>query len=89
MSPNTPMDDEQSGVGDPAEVLEEAFEEEIEHAAELQEAETAGAKRPNVFLRLYRGETSFDFIGNRKWWFGISAIVIVIGIVIVIYWDAH
>ena len=35
MSPNTPMDDEQSGVGDPAEVLEEAFEEEIEHAAEL------------------------------------------------------
>jgi len=81
MSPNKPMDDEQPGVGDPAEVLEEAFEEEIEHAAELQEAETAGAKRPNVFLRLYRGETSFDFIGNRKWWFGISAIVIVIGIV--------
>lgn len=63
------------------EELEEEFEEELEFAAELEQAEETGAKRPNVFLRLYRGETSFDFIGNRKWWFGISALVIVIGIV--------
>ena len=81
MSPDKPMDDEQPGVEDPVEELEGAFEEEIEHAAELQEAEQAGTKRPNVFLRLYRGETSFDFIGNRKWWFGISALIIVLGIV--------
>ncbi|HVC68236.1 MAG TPA: protein translocase subunit SecF [Acidimicrobiales bacterium] len=63
------------------EELEEEFEEELEFAAELDQAEETGAKRPNVFLRLYRGETSFDFIGNRKWWIGISALVIVIGIV--------
>jgi len=63
------------------EELEEEFEEELEFAAELEEAEETGAKRPNAFLRLYRGETSFDFIGNRRWWFGISALVIVIGIV--------
>ncbi len=84
MSPDRPedaMDDETVDDQDPAEELEEAFEEELEHAAELEEAEAAGAKRPNVFLRLYRGQTSFDFIGNRRWWFGISAVIIVIGIV--------
>ncbi len=74
------MDDDNVDELDPADELEEAFEEELEHAAELEEAESAGTKRPNVFLRLYRGQTSFDFIGNRKWWFGISALVIVIGV---------
>jgi preprotein translocase subunit SecF len=64
-----------------AEELEEAFDEELEFAAEEQEAEAAGEKRPNVFLRLYRGETSFDFIGNRKWWFGISSVIILIGVI--------
>jgi preprotein translocase subunit SecF len=87
MSPDRPedgmdgTDDEMVDDADPGVELEEAFDEEIEHAAELQEAEATGAKRPNVFLRLYRGETSFDFIGNRKWWFGISAVIIIIGIV--------
>jgi len=85
MSPDTPVDDEsgQDDVDelDPAEELEEEFEEELEHAEELLEAEETGAKRPNVFIRLYRGETSFDFIGNRKWWFTISAIVILVGII--------
>ena len=32
-------------------------------------------------MRLYRGETSFDFIGNRRWWFGISALIILLGII--------
>jgi preprotein translocase subunit SecF len=84
MSPERPedgMDDETTDDGDPGAELEEAFEEELEHAAELEEAEATGAKRPNVFLRLYRGETSFDFIGNRKWWFGISAVIILVGII--------
>ena len=31
-------------------------------------------------LRLYRGQTSFDFIGRRKWWFAISAIIILAGV---------
>jgi len=91
MSPDTPeggMDDEAAEHMDPAELdaargeeLDEEFDEELEHAAALQEAEAKGAKRPNVLLRLYRGETSFDFIGNRKWWFGISAVIIIIGII--------
>ncbi len=61
--------------------LDEAFDEEIEFAAEEQDREARGEKRHNVFIRLYRGETSFDFIGNRKWWFGISAFIILLGIV--------
>ncbi len=66
---------------DPVEDLEEAFDEELEFAAEAAEQEAAGEKRPNVFLRLYRGQTSFDFIGNRRWWFGISAIIILLGVI--------
>jgi preprotein translocase subunit SecF len=58
------------------EVLEEEFEEELEHAEE--KSEHTG---PNAWQRLYRGETSFDFIGRRRWWFAISAIVILAGII--------
>jgi len=89
MSPDRPEDgmdgmDDMDDMDDDAHQgveLEEAFDEELDHAAELQEAEDTGAKHPNIFLRLYRGETSFDFIGNRRWWFGISAVIIIIGIV--------
>jgi preprotein translocase subunit SecF len=38
-------------------------------------------KRPNAFIRLYRGETSFDFVGRRKVWYVLSALVIVAGLV--------
>jgi preprotein translocase subunit SecF len=61
--------------------LEEAFDEELEHAAELAEDEAAGIKPHNVLVRLYRGETSFDFIGRRRVWFAVSAIIIVLGII--------
>jgi preprotein translocase subunit SecF len=61
--------------------LEEEFDEELEFAAEDLEAEEHGEKRHNVFIRLYRGETSFDFIGRRRWWFLASAIVILLGVI--------
>jgi len=80
MSPDDTVDD-QDPAEDAADELEEAFEEELEFAAEEADAVSAGAKRPNAFLRLYRGQTSFDFIGNRRWWFGVSAVIILIGIV--------
>ena len=67
--------------GDAGAELEEAFEEELENASELEDADATGAKRPNIFLRLFRGQTSFDFIGNRRWWFGVSAIIIVVGVI--------
>lgn len=37
--------------------------------------------RPNVYTRLFRGETSFDFAGRWRRWFAISGLVIVIGFV--------
>ena len=66
---------------DAAAILEEDFEEELELAEEEYELEEAGEKRPNVLVRLYRGETSFDFIGRRKVWFAASAIVILLGVI--------
>jgi preprotein translocase subunit SecF len=41
----------------------------------------ATAKRPNAFVRLYRGETSFDFVGRRRLWYAISGIIILAGVV--------
>jgi preprotein translocase subunit SecF len=31
--------------------------------------------------RLYRGETRFDFVGRRKYWFAISSLIIILGII--------
>ncbi len=61
--------------------LEEEFEEELAFAAEEQDEKERGEKPHNVLIRLYRGETSFDFIGRRKIWFAASAFVIVLGII--------
>jgi preprotein translocase subunit SecF len=41
----------------------------------------AQPKRANALVRLYRGETHFDFVGRRRWWFLISGIVIVAGLI--------
>ena len=41
---------------------------------------TRPSRSSNPFLRLYRGETSFDFVNRRRWWYALSAIVIVAGI---------
>ncbi|HEY5025431.1 MAG TPA: protein translocase subunit SecF [Acidimicrobiales bacterium] len=37
--------------------------------------------RPNPFVRVYRGETKFDFVGRRRWWFAVSGLIIVLGLV--------
>jgi preprotein translocase subunit SecF len=61
--------------------LEESFDEELAHAAEELDRSAHGEKGHNVLVRLYRGETSFDFIGNRRWWFAASAFVILLGVI--------
>ncbi len=58
----------------------EEFEEMEEHAAELKAAKEKGEKVPGPISRLYNGETSFDFVGKRKWWFLLSSIIIVAGL---------
>lgn len=37
--------------------------------------------RPNAFLRLFRGDTSFDFAGRWRRWFGLSGAIILVGII--------
>jgi preprotein translocase subunit SecF len=76
------------------ELLEEELEEEEEldlDAALLSEpfepepsgsGRGIGSWRPlAALLRLYRGQTRFDFVGRRRWWFLISGIIIVAGLV--------
>ncbi len=38
-------------------------------------------KAPGAFSRLYRGQTRFDFVGKRRWWYLVSSIIILIGII--------
>ena len=85
MSPDTPVDDDPATTRWTSWIRPKSSRRSSRRSSSTPRSSTrrrlTGAKRPNVFLRLYRGETSFDFIGNRKWWFGISAIIIVIGII--------
>ena len=69
------------GDGEAAIDLEQEIDAELEHAAEVTDAAARGDKPHNVLIRLYRGETSFDFIGRRRVWFGVSALIILLGLV--------
>jgi len=58
----------------------EEFEEREKFAAELKTAKAEHQKTPGPISRLYNGETSFDFVGRKKWWFLISSLIIVAGL---------
>jgi preprotein translocase subunit SecF len=40
-----------------------------------------GRHAPRAFARMYRGQTRFDFVGRRRWWFALSGIIIAFGVV--------
>jgi len=44
------------------------------------ELSEANERRPNALVRLYRGETSFDFVGRRRIWYLVSLVVIAAGL---------
>ncbi|MGH9100216.1 MAG: protein translocase subunit SecF, partial [Acidimicrobiales bacterium] len=62
--------------GDEEVTEEELVEDEVERLA----ARAPRGARAGPFRRLYRGETSFDFVGRRRWWFTISTVIILAGI---------
>jgi len=62
------------------ELQEELVEEESEREAVKVQAETAG-RGPGPMARLYRGQTSYDFVGRKRWWFLLSSVIIVAGLV--------
>jgi preprotein translocase subunit SecF len=52
----------------------------VEEVERLAARAPRGPRRAGPFRRLYRGETSFDFVGRRRWWFTISTVIILAGI---------
>ena len=42
---------------------------------------TGSARHGGAFARMYRGETRFDFVGRRRWWFLMSGILIGLGLI--------
>ena len=69
-------EEEDAALG--AELEEELAEEEAQRAA-LAGPRREGATRFRAFRRLYRGQTSFDFVGRKRWWFALSLSIIVAG----------
>ncbi len=65
--------------GDDGVTEEELVEDEVERLAARAPA-PRGQRRVGPFRRLYRGETSFDFVNRRRWWFTISSVIILAGI---------
>jgi preprotein translocase subunit SecF len=49
-------------------------------ATTIEQTDGHVEKRPNAFVRLYRGETAFDFMGRRRVWYTLSGIVILAGV---------
>ena len=41
----------------------------------------SGERRPHAVSRLYRGQTTFDFVGRRRAWFIASSIIIIVGMI--------
>ncbi len=63
---------------------DEMVDEELERLSARDRAPGVGnepPKRPGAFRRLYRGETSFDFVGRRKLWLIVSALIIAAGVI--------
>jgi len=68
---------------------DEEFEDELEDADVVEPAPPTQRRgrrglgdggEPNVLLRLYRGQTKFDFVGRRRLWLLISGVIIVAGL---------
>jgi preprotein translocase subunit SecF len=83
-----PEDLEVEDVGE----LDDEFEDETEFGADDVPAGkrkagsgsgsgSGGGFPLKTLLRLYRGQTSFDFVGRRRWWFLLSSVIIVAGLV--------
>jgi preprotein translocase subunit SecF len=85
--------DEPDKLGEPEDDSEEvvdldeevAFDDqEVEEAFEAEQARDAARPKRGFsirsLLRLYRGQTRFDFVGRRRWWFLLSGLIIVAGL---------
>jgi preprotein translocase subunit SecF len=85
-------DEDGSALDDVSEDDVEALEDDVDvedldedERVSLDDAARALLAKPRrghgPIARLYRGETRFDFVGRRRIWFGISAAIILLGII--------
>ena len=92
---NRPGDEDGSALDDVSEEDVEDLEKEIDtedldedELVTVDDAARALLAKPRrghgPIARLYRGVTRFDFVGKRRIWFGISTLIIVLGIVSII-----
>jgi preprotein translocase subunit SecF len=90
-----PGDDDGSALDDVSEEDVEELEQDVDtedldedELVSVDDAARALLAKPRrghgPIARLYRGETRFDFVGKRRLWFGISTLIIVLGIVSII-----
>lgn len=72
------------GVIDETAIDDGDFDEEPEENEAYDHPVAGGQRRGfslKVLLRLYRGQTKFDFVGRRRWWFLLSGVIIVAGLI--------
>ena len=70
---------EDAPVEEPAPTEDELVEDEVQRLA-ARASGGKGPRRAGPIRRLYRGETSFDFVGRRRLWLVISSAIILAGI---------
>ncbi|HXQ19225.1 MAG TPA: protein translocase subunit SecF [Acidimicrobiales bacterium] len=64
--------------------LEESYDDPRERRParrRMRHAAEGNGRRPRAFMRMYRGDTKFDFVGRRRLWFLLSGIIIVAGLI--------
>ncbi|HEX4163813.1 MAG TPA: protein translocase subunit SecF [Acidimicrobiales bacterium] len=95
MSDKNRPDDDGSALDDVSEEDVEELEQDVDtedldedELVTVDDAARALLAKPRKghgpIARLYRGETRFDFVGKRRIWFGISTVIILLGIVSII-----
>jgi preprotein translocase subunit SecF len=91
----TEHNEDGSALDDVSEEDVELLEEDVdtddldeEELVSLDDAARALLAKPQrghgPIARLYRGETRFDFVGRRRIWFGISTLIIALGIISIV-----
>jgi preprotein translocase subunit SecF len=95
MSDDESHSPDDSALNDVSEEEVDALEEDVDtedldddELITLDDAARAMLARPRrghgPISRLYRGETRFDFVGKRRIWFGLSTLIILLGVISII-----
>lgn len=79
--PEVVIEDEDAPVAAAPVSIDEVAEEELNEAQLLTDSRPPAVAERSAFLRLYHGETRFDFVRRKRLWLAISGIVILAGVI--------